>query len=139
MRNIDRANQIDFKHPRPIIGREIPERKSKLPRANSDAKHDMIWIGDGFSETAHLLENGHIALRKRCAWEGVLGIGGSVESVHNRAFLNESTHNRGSDAPCGTEHGYVLTGKVHLHNQWVLVVGSFVTEGLPALDERLAT
>jgi hypothetical protein len=79
----------------------------------------MIWIRDGFSETAHLLENGHIALHKRGACEGVLRIGRSVESVNNGAFVNESTHNRRSDTPCGTEHGYVLTGKVHLHNQWV--------------------
>jgi hypothetical protein len=122
MRNVDRSNQIDFKHPRPIVGRKIPERESKLPGANSDAKHNVIWIQDGSSETAHLLENGHIALHKRGAREVVIWIGRSVESVNNRAFVNESTHNRRSDAPCGTEHGYVLTGEVHLHNQWVLLL-----------------
>jgi hypothetical protein len=64
----------------------------------------MVRVSESRGKIEDCVEDYHITKNKRFAGKMVVRICGSVESVHDRSFVDEGFRNRSTDAACGTKH-----------------------------------
>ena len=110
MRHVDRADQVDLQHARPVAGLKFPKWKSEFAGADADREHDVVHRGQRGGGRLYLSERRHIASRQRATTGERRNARIAIKPVDRAALGHECLRDGSADPARGTEDRDLPTG-----------------------------